>query len=56
MKLKGKPLCKLVKDGLIDEDPETFRGLIEAPTHWCRKCGRACNEEKRLCKPERIRA
>jgi hypothetical protein len=53
-KLKGKRLCKLVKDGLLDEDMKGFEKLVVDPTHLCTKCGRACNRKKLLCEPKRL--
>lgn len=53
-KLKDKELCKLVKDGALDEHPEAFKELLKHPTHVCTKCGRASNDKKRLCKPEKL--
>ncbi|MBP1626774.1 MAG: hypothetical protein H6Q00_1249 [Holophagaceae bacterium] len=54
MKLKGKTLCKLVKDEVLDEDLEGYKELLREPTHFCLKCGRACNDKKCLCKPEKL--
>ncbi|MBK8791763.1 MAG: hypothetical protein IPN59_01195 [Holophaga sp.] len=53
-KLKDKELCKLVKDDALAESLEAFKKLVEQPTHLCLKCGRASNDKKRLCKPERL--
>lgn len=53
-KLKDKELCKLVKDGVLDEHLEAYKQLLKEPTHVCTKCGRACNDKKHLCKPEKI--
>lgn len=53
-KLKDKELCKLVKDDVLVESLESFKKLVEAPTHLCLKCGRVSNDKKRLCKPERL--
>ena len=53
-KLKDKELCKLVKDDVLAESLDAFKKLVEAPTHLCLKCGRASNDKKRLCKPERL--
>lgn len=53
-KLKEKSLCKLVKDGVLDEDLKDYKKLMVSPTHICVKCGRVCNDKKQLCKPERL--
>jgi len=53
-KLKDKELCKLVKDDALAEALEAFKKLVESPTHLCLRCGRASNDKKRLCKPDRI--
>jgi len=54
MKLKGKPLCKLVKDEVLEEALEEYKALVVNPTHVCTKCGRASNDKKALCKPEKL--
>lgn len=54
-KLKDKELCKLVKDDVLKDHPEAFRALLEHATHYCLKCGRACNEKRRLCHPEKLK-
>lgn len=46
---KDQHLCKL-KDEL-KEDFNRYVRLIKDPRFVCLKCGRAANEEKRLCKP-----
>ena len=53
-KLKEKNLCKLVKDDVLKEDLKEFKRLVEKPTHLCVKCGRVCNDKKRLCDPEKL--
>ena len=53
-KLKDKALCKLVKDGVLDEALDAFRKLVQHPTHICTKCGRVSNEKDRLCKPDKL--
>jgi len=54
MKLKGKPLCKLVKDEVLEEALEEYKALVVNPTHLCTKCGRASNDKKALCRPEKL--
>jgi hypothetical protein len=45
----GKELCKLKKS--IKKDASEYFLLVHQPTHICRKCGRAANSKKSLCKP-----
>ena len=52
--LKEKSLCKLVKDNVLEEDLKAFKKLLVKPTHLCTKCGRASNDKKRLCEPEKL--
>lgn len=51
-KLKDKRLCKLVKDGALEEVLDAYKKLVEKPTHVCIKCGRVSNDKTRLCEPE----
>jgi hypothetical protein len=55
-KLKDKALCKLVKDGALEEALEAYGKLVAHPTHLCAKCGRVSNDKKRLCDPGRLEA
>lgn len=54
MKLKGKSLCRLVKDDVLKDDLEAYKDLVRNPTHLCLKCGRASNDKNSLCKPEKL--
>lgn len=53
-KLKDKTLCKLVKDDVLEEDLKEYKKLVVDPAYLCTRCGRACNDKKRLCKPEKL--
>ncbi len=53
-KLKGKGLCKLVKEDVLDKDLKDFKKLVMNPTHICTKCGRVANDKACLCKPEKL--
>lgn len=48
-----KTLCEL--DKLLKEDLKAYMKLVRDPTHICRKCGRAANSKKLLCKPEKLK-
>jgi len=50
-KLRNRTLCRLKKDDVLKDELELFATLVQAPTHLCRRCGRAANAERRLCKP-----
>lgn len=47
---KTTKLCKLKKDE-IDKDLERVAKTVRQPTHICRRCARAANVKKALCKP-----
>jgi hypothetical protein len=49
----AKKLCKWSKKKLA-RDMDDLKAIVAAPTHLCRKCGRAARLSARLCKPERI--
>ncbi len=49
-----KTLCALQEEGLIDSDPETFKGLIQPATAFCKNCGRSAVSENNLCNPEKF--
>ncbi len=53
-KLKGKSLCKLVGGKALKKDLEAYVRLIDSPKFVCTKCGRAANNKKYLCQPEKI--
>ena len=45
----AKTLCEM-KD-VLKHDFELFAKHVRNPTHACRKCGRAANSKRKLCKP-----
>jgi hypothetical protein len=47
---KEKHLCKWDKDRLEDKIDALIK-IVKNPGFVCRKCGRAANEKKWLCKP-----
>jgi hypothetical protein len=53
-KVKGKSLCKLVGNKILKKDLKTYIELVDAPGFVCTKCGRAANDKKNLCDPEKI--
>lgn len=50
----AKPLCEMKK--LVKTDFKQFLQYVSNPTHACRKCGRAANCKRRLCKPVRLQS
>jgi len=53
--IMGKALCKLVKEDYLDDHLESYMTLVTEPKYVCKKCGRVSNDEKRLCKPKKIK-
>ena len=49
----GKTLCKL--DKLLKQDFEAYCQLVDRPNFVCKKCGRAANEKKFLCKGQKLK-
>ncbi len=47
----AKTMCKISPK----EDHEKFMEAIVDPKFYCRSCGRVANQEKRLCKAEKIK-
>jgi len=47
---KEKHLCKWDKDR-IQEKINALMKIVKNPSFICRKCGRAANDKKWLCKP-----
>lgn len=53
-KLKEKSLCKLVGKKILKKDLNAYKGLINSPQFVCTNCGRAANDKKNLCAPQKI--
>ena len=49
----AKTLCEMKK--LLKSDFQIYKQYVCQPTHACSRCGRAGNDRKMLCKPERLR-
>jgi hypothetical protein len=49
----SKTLCEMKK--LLKADFKLYKQYVGDATHVCTKCGRAANDKKLLCKPERIK-
>jgi hypothetical protein len=49
----SKTLCELKK--LLKADFKIYKQYVCDPSHVCTKCGRAANDKKLVCKPERIK-
>ena len=52
-KLMSKTLCEMKK--LLKSDFVLYKQFVCNSTHVCTKCGRAANDKKLLCKPERLK-
>ena len=50
----AKELCK-IKKALIEYDIDAYCQLVDKPRFVCRRCGRAANKKKYVCKPTRIK-
>ncbi len=48
-----KTLCEL--DKLLKNNIKEYMELVRNPSHLCRKCGRAANSKKYLCKPVKMK-
>lgn len=48
----ARTLCELKK--LMKSDFKDFKKYVCGGTHVCTKCGRAANDKKLVCKPERL--
>lgn len=49
----AKTLCDWKKDD-IAKQPEKLASLLQEPRFFCRKCARASNSKKALCKPSAL--
>ncbi|KJF26476.1 hypothetical protein [Clostridium aceticum] len=50
---RQKKLCKLKKKEL-KENLMDYKKIVKDATHVCSKCGRTCNDKKRLCSSEAL--
>lgn len=48
----SKTLCEMKK--LLKADFTVYKQYVCGASHVCVKCGRAANDKKLLCKPERL--
>lgn len=48
-----KTLCEMKKQ--LKSDFSAYKLLVCNASHVCTKCGRAANNNKLLCKPERLK-
>jgi hypothetical protein len=53
-KLEKKKLCKLCKNDCLKNGLKDYIKLVNEPSYICKKCGRAANKSKSLCRPEEI--
>lgn len=53
LRLMSKTLCEMKKQ--LKSDFGLYKQLVCNATHVCTKCGRAANDKKLLCKPERLK-
>jgi ribosomal protein S27AE len=53
-KLKGKTLCKLVKNDVLEKHFDAYATLVANARYLCGKCGRVSLDADRLCKPKRL--
>ena len=51
--IMAKTLCEMKKQ--LKGDFASYKLLVCDPSHVCTKCGRAANDKKLLCKPERLK-
>ena len=49
----SKTLCEMKK--LLKADFQLYRQFVREASHVCTKCGRAANDKKLLCRPERLK-
>ena len=49
----AKTLCEMKKQ--LKADFKVYKAFVCSPSHVCTKCGRAANDKKFLCKPERLK-
>ena len=51
--IMSKTLCEMKK--LLKSDFVLYKQFVCNASHVCTKCGRAANDKKLLCKPERLK-
>jgi hypothetical protein len=49
----SRTLCEMKK--LLKTDFTLYKQFVCSASHVCTKCGRAANDKKLLCKPERLK-
>ncbi|MBN2627332.1 MAG: hypothetical protein JXA95_11755 [Spirochaetales bacterium] len=47
-------LCRLIRKGVPEKDPEGFASLIREARFFCRKCGAVSKDKKCLCRPWKL--
>ncbi len=55
LEFMAKTLCDWSKRDL-EKHPDKLRELVHDPRYYCRKCARAANTSKVLCKPRSLPA
>lgn len=50
----AKTLCEMKQ--LLKADFDDYKQLVYNASHICTKCGRAANDKKLLCKPEKLKS
>jgi hypothetical protein len=52
--MKKKHLCRLINENILNDDIKKYMKKVKKPKFICTNCGRAANNEDRLCKPVKI--
>jgi hypothetical protein len=47
-------LCYLQNVGYLLDHPDDYKELIKNTKFFCKNCGRAAADDKRLCEPEEL--
>lgn len=47
-------LCYLENLGILEKDPECYKGLVRNAKFICMKCGRVAEKAENLCEPEAL--
>jgi hypothetical protein len=53
MNIMAKTLCEMKK--VLKSDFSLYKQFVCQATHVCTKCGRAANDKKLLCRPEKLK-